>query len=166
MTLFGYEYDKLLLNAQVSTFPKLILLDKDISKKVINNSITITILHHESDKYKALEIKQMIDDKFHHNLGSYKLVIMLKSFDSSMDYDSSNAYYILKGDLQKVRQLCQLAKKRKILTFSYEIEYLKQDVLFSLALYNKIQIYINKKEHNEYNISFATVLYQIIRFFR
>ncbi len=164
MTLFGYEYDKLLLKAQANIFPKLILLDQDISKKVIDKEIVFCIVYHPSDRIKSIQIKKMIEDKFGDLLEDYKLNIVLKQFDEMKDDDKSTAYYILQGVSKKVKQVCDIAQKRKVPTFVYEPLYFKNGALLSLAMHNESTIYLNKKVHKSYGINFVDIFYQIVRF--
>ena len=96
-TLFGYEYDELLLKAQANIFPKLILLDKDISKKVLNNQIVFCIVHHASDRIKSENIKSIIEKKFGNKIERYHLKIILKEFDEIKNGSNINAFYILQG---------------------------------------------------------------------
>ena len=76
VTLFGYEYDKLLLKAQSNIFPKLILLDEDISKKVLNKEIVFCIVYHQSDYIKSMQIKETIEKRYKKSLEGYKLKIV------------------------------------------------------------------------------------------
>jgi hypothetical protein len=164
-SLFGYEYDKFLLNVQSNIFPKLILLDKDISKKAVDNEITLCIVYHPSDHIKSMIIKDMIEKRFGTTLGRYRLMIELKEFDKVTKDDNVNAYYILQNSLKKVKKICDLAKKRKIPTFSYDPIYFKADVLLSLSIQNSSTIYLNKKVYKQYDIDFIDIFYQSVKFF-
>jgi hypothetical protein len=163
--LFGYNYDRVLIKAQASVFPKLILLDKDISNKVVDNKIIFTIVYHKSDYIKSIRIQKFIENKFNHTLGNYKLGVVLKEFDEVDSKDRSHAYYILKGDLQRVRSISKIAKQQRALTFVYELQYLSQEILFSLAMHNRAYIYLNRDAYHSYRVQFVDTLYQIIRFF-
>ncbi len=164
VTLFGYEYDKLLLKAQSNIFPKLILLDEDISKKVLNKEIVFCIVYHQSDYIKSMQIKETIEKRYKKSLEGYKLKIVLKRFDEVKDDKNINAYYILQGESLAIKSVCDIAKKRKIPTFTYDPFYFADDVLISLAIHNNSVIYLNKKVHKLYGINFVDVFYQIVRF--
>ncbi len=164
VTLFGYEYDKLLLKAQANIFPKLILLDQDISKKVINKEIVFCIVYHQSDYIKTMQIKKIVENRYEKSLEEYKLKIVLKRFDEVKDDKSINAYYILQGESLAIKRVCNIAKKRNIPTFTYDPYYFVDDVLISLVIQNNSVIYLNKKVHKLYNINFVDVFYQIVRF--
>jgi len=164
-TLFGYEYDKLLLKAQSNIFPKLILLDKDISKKVSNNEVIFCIVHHTSDLIKSIKIKKLIENKYGKYLEKYKLKIVIKEFDEIKKDDKVNAYYILQGSRTKIKKVCKIAQKNNIPTFAYDPLYFYTDALISMEIQNNSTIYLNKKALKKYNINFADIFYQIVRFF-
>jgi len=164
MTLFGYEYDKLLLKAQANIFPKLILLDQDISKKVKDKEIVFCIVSHPSDRIKSVQIKKMIEDKFGNSLEEYKLNIVLKGFDEVKNSDKSNAYYILQGASKKAKRISDIAQKNRVPAFAYEPLYFKDGALISLVIHNESTIYFNKKVHKSYGINFVDIFYQVVRF--
>jgi len=162
--LFGYEYDKLLLKAESNIFPKLVLLDKQLSKKVTNNEIVFCIVHHTSDQIKSKKIKEMIKEKFADQVGGYKLKIELKEFDKVKSDDKVNAYYILQGLHEKVKHITNIAKKRNIPTFSYDPLYFEENVLISMTIQNSSTIYLNKQVLKEYGIDFVDIFYQMVKF--
>ncbi len=164
MTLFGYEYDKLLLKAQANIFPKLILLDQDISKKVIDKEIVFCIVYHPSDRIKSIQIKKMIEDKFGDSLEDYKLNIVLKQFNKIKNDDKSTAYYILQGASKKVKRISDIAQKNRAPVFAYEPLYFRDGALISLVIQNESTIYFNKKVHKSYDINFVDIFYQVVRF--
>jgi len=164
MTLFGYEYDKLLLQAQAHIFPKLVLLDQDISKKVLDKEIIFNIVYHPSDYIKSKQIKKMIEEKFGNSVENYKLKLVLKAFNEIKSDDRANAYYILQGSSKQVKRICDIAQERKVPTFTYDPLYFKDGALLSLVMHNESTIYLNKKVHKSYGINFVDIFYQIVRF--
>ena len=56
---FGYHYDDIVLKAQASIFPKIILLDKKIQNKLIDGKIVYTIVYNKSDYNTALSIEKL-----------------------------------------------------------------------------------------------------------
>jgi uncharacterized protein (DUF1786 family) len=162
--LFGYEYDRLLLRAQSNIFPKLLLLDKHLAKKVSDNEIVFCIVHHPSDRIKSEKIKDMLKEKFGQKLEKYKFKVILKEFDDVKEDDKVNAYYILQGSYEKVEKISNIAKKNKIPTFSYDPLYFKEDVLISMTIQNSSTIYLNKKILKQYDIDFIDIFYQTVRF--
>ncbi len=164
LILFGYEYDKLLLEAQANIFPKLILLDQDISQKTIDNEIVFCILHHPSDKIKSMQIKKMMEDKFGNMLEDYKFRIVTKQFNKITKHDLATAYYILQGSSKSIKLVTAIAQKRKVPTFVYDPLYFKEGALLSLVVQNESIIYLNKKAHKLYGINFVDIFYQVVRF--
>ena len=164
-TLFGYEYDKLLLKAQSNIFPKLVLLDKDIANKVKNGEIIFCIVHHPSDVLKSKNIKTMIEQKFGKTLDQYKLKVITKKFDEVKEDDRINAYYILQGPLSEMKKISDIAKKKRVPTFAYDPFYFDADILISMTIQNNSVLYLNKKVHKAYKIDFVDIFYQLVRFY-
>jgi len=63
-SLFGYNYDDLLLKAQSSIFPKIMLLDKKIKNKLVKSKVIYTIVYDENDYQTALHVKEYINTTF------------------------------------------------------------------------------------------------------
>jgi hypothetical protein len=156
--LHCYNYDNLLIDAQIKLYPKLILLDKNHNKKTINNKIHITIVHHHSDYQKALEIKRKIE-KTHP-----VVTAEIKEFSQIDNNLKSSALYILKGEDKDIEKVTKIASKKHIPTFSYDIEDLKHNCLISLYIEQTPVIYFNNKVHKKYGINFSDLFYQIVRF--
>ena len=164
-TLFGYKYDNLLLKAQAYIFPKLILLDKDIAKKAVDNEIVFCIVHHPSDLIKSKKIKDLIEEKFGNKLDQYKLKVIRKTFDKVRKKERINAYYILQGPLSEVKKITAIAKEKNVPTFAYDPLYFKADVLISMTIENNSVLYLNPKVHKTYKIKFTDIFYQLVRLY-
>lgn len=58
---YGYSYNDILLKAQASIFPKVMLLDKKLDTKLVGGKIIYTIAYEQSDYNTALEVNKLID---------------------------------------------------------------------------------------------------------
>ncbi|DAB27283.1 MAG TPA: hypothetical protein CFH78_08780, partial [Sulfurimonas sp. UBA10385] len=47
VTIYGYTYNEMLIKAQIAVFPKILLLDKKINNKLVDNKIVFIIAHEE-----------------------------------------------------------------------------------------------------------------------
>ena len=83
LQLFGLEYNSLLLRAQASVFPKIILLDKNIHSKVSDGVISLNIIHNEQETEYAQKIKKLMDEKYKNSIGSYKFVVNLTNIETT-----------------------------------------------------------------------------------
>jgi len=165
ISLLGFNYDNLLLKAQANIYPKLILLDKDIDKKLYNNTIIFTIVYHDSDYEKAKELEELIYKNYQEHLGSYKLKIQIKEFKDIKDNIKTTAIYILKGLDSQVRSIIKKAQKLHVITFSYELKYLKKGALISLHIEDETNIYFNNEINKLYKIKFLDIFYQVVRYY-
>ncbi|MCK9453619.1 hypothetical protein [Sulfurimonas sp.] len=160
---YGYTYNKLLLKAQASIFPKIIMLDKKLYEKLVDGKIVYTIVYEKSDYYTASEIGKFIESNYRHTSTQYAFKINLVEFSEFSSKTDATAIYILNSDTQ-VQELAKYANKKGIITFAYDINYLKSGFLFSLMLEKSAVIYLNKENLNSNKIDFVDSLYQIVNF--
>ncbi|WP_200763934.1 hypothetical protein [Nitrosophilus alvini] len=161
--LFGYNYNELLLKAQASLFPKLLLLDKKLNEKLVNGSIVYTIVYNENDEYTALEVRNMIVKYHDHQLGNYNFSInMVKYSEISYDFDST-AVYALNSAEEDMSRLGYIVLSKGIISFAYDIKNLKYGFLFSLMIENTTVIYMNKNTLKLYKTDFIDELYHLVR---
>jgi len=160
---YAFEYDPLLIRAQASIFPKIILLDKDIDSKLENNKIVIEILHAEEDKNTALTIKSLIENQYKKNLGKKPLLVRLKTLNSFNHEGTVTAYFILKGSSEIHKKITSHAANKKRLVFSYDHKDFESNTLISLLMKEKTYIYLNKSAIHDYDIKFLPLFYKIVK---
>ena len=105
--VFGNGYDMLLLKAQASIFPKILLLDKNIDKKLVDGKIVYVIVYREDDLFTALKIRDLIELEHEHHLGRYGLAVrLLKYSEISPDIEAAAIYALrLPEAIEKVAQI-------------------------------------------------------------
>ena len=156
-------YDPLLLRAQASIFPKIVLLDKDISKKTTGDKVVFTIVYKEQDKKVAHQFKDLIKDKYRSSLGNKGMVINLTTFED-FDYASNaSAYILLQGPKDLFKKVVSHASINNRILFSYSYTDFKYDALISLYVKEKTYIYLNKSSVKLYDISFSPIFYKIAK---
>ncbi|MCK9473567.1 hypothetical protein [Sulfurimonas sp.] len=161
--VYGYTYNKLLLKAQASIFPKIIMLDKKLYEKLVDGKIVYTIVYEKNDYYTASEIGRFIEANYKNASTKYAYKINLVEFSEFSSETEATAIYVLNSNNQ-VQELVDYAKKKGIITFAYDINYLKSGFLFSLMLEKSAVIYLNKDNLNSNKIDFVDSLYQIVNF--
>ena len=160
---FGHNYDEVLLKAQASIFPKIILLDKKVEDKLIDGKIVFTIVYDESDFQTALEISDFIDSKYKGFLGKFPYVISLVESSSFSKRTKATAVYIL--NLEKsVNKIVDIAKEEGVISFSYDIMDLNKGVMFSLILEKSTVLYLKRETLLTKKIDFVDALLQIVKF--
>ena len=156
-------YDPLLLRAQASMFPKIILLDQQVANKTRDGRITISIVSTEEDLLVAQEFKDAIENKYNNKLGSNALVvnvIMFKEFDSNV---LSTAYIVLNGSGLMYQSVVNHASKNDRIVFSYGYADFDKNSLISLLVKEKTYIYLNKSAVKLYDIKFLSAFYKIAK---
>lgn len=161
--VYGYNYNDVLLKAQASIFPKIMLLDKKLDEKLVDGKIVYTIVYDKDDYNTALNIRKFINEKHKGHFDKYEYTINLVKFsDFSMETEAS-AIYALNSETS-IKKVAQITKQKGIVAFSYDIKNLNNGLLFSLMLEKATVLYIKKENLFTQKIDFVDSLYQIVRF--
>ena len=162
--LFGYNYDDLLLKAQASIFPKIMLLDKKVKNKLIDNKIIYTIVYSPCDYETALHVKKYIETIFKDHIDKYPYEVDLVEFSHLCLNTKATVFYVLKSSIEDITKAAIIARQKGIISFSYDINNLKYGLLFSLIIENSTILYLNKDYLHTKNIDFVDFLLQMVRF--
>jgi hypothetical protein len=160
---FGYNYDDVVLKAQSSIFPKIILLDKKIDNKLIDGKIVYTIVYDKTDYLTALSIEKFIDKKFQGHLDTYSYKINLVDLENFSEKTEASAIYVLNLK-EHVERIATLARKKGIISFSYDLNNLKKGLMFSLVIEKSTVLYLKKENLFTKKIDFVDALLQMVRF--
>ena len=160
---FGYNYDDILLKAQASIFPKVILLDKKIENKLIEDKIVYTIVYDKVDYLTALSIQEFIDKNFQGQLDKYNYKINLVEINEFSTQTEASALYVLNLDTH-IEKIAAIAKEKGIISFSYGINNLQKGLMFSLVIENSTVLYVKKENLYTQKIDFVDALLQMVRF--
>lgn len=160
---FGYNYDEVLLKAQASIFPKIMLLDKKLDNKLVDNKIVYTIVYDKSDYRTALDIKNFINAKHNGFLDRYVYKINLVEFSKFSEKTEASAVYVL--NLGKhVEKIASITKAKGIISFSYDLNDLKKGLMFSLSIKKSTILYLEKENLYTQDVDFVDSLLQMVRF--
>ncbi len=160
---FGYNYDDLVLKAQASIFPKIILLDKKIEDKLIDGKIVYTIVYDKTDYDTALSIEKFINKNFKGQLDRYEYKINLVDLESFAHDTEASAIYVLNLK-EHVEKIATIARIKGIISFSYDINNLKKGLMFSLVIEKSTVLYLEKENLYSKKVDFVDALLQMVRF--
>lgn len=159
----AYDYDPLLMRAQATIFPKIILLDKDLSRKMTVDQIVITVLYDSQDKNIALKLKELMTLQYKNNLGEKQLTVNVVDFDKFDETVASTAYILLKSSETMHGKITAHAASKQRLVFSYDYKDFQNNVLISILVKEKTYIYLNKSALHDYDIKFLPLFYKIVK---
>ena len=161
--ILAAEYDPLLLRAQASIFPKIVMLDKQIEDKTINNEVVLSIVSTKEDIPFAELFRRLIEEKYKHNIGDRKLTVLVNDFESN-DYESAaTTYILLEGSASLLEKVVSHAANNKRIVFSYNYDDFRNKALISLFVKEKTYVYLNRAELHNYDIKFTPVFYKIVK---
>ena len=163
-SLFGYNYDDLLLRADASIFPKIMLMDKKIKNKLIENKIIYTIVYDQCDYETALHVKEYIESIFKDHIDRYPFEVDLVEFSQLSSNTKASAFYVLKSSTDNIKKAADIAHQKGIISFSYDINNLKDGLLFSLVIEKTTVLYLNKEYLHTNSIDFDDFLLQTVKF--
>jgi len=161
--VYGYHYDDLLLKAQASIFPKIMLLDKKLKNKLIDGKIIYTVVYDKNDYRSALNVSDFIDENHKGHFDKYEYQVNLVEFTDLSDETQASAIYALNSN-QYIEKVAEIAKKKGIIAFAYDISNLKNGFLFSLMLEKSAVLYLNKENLYTQQVDFVESLFQIVKF--
>jgi len=159
------SYDDLLLKAQATIFPKIVLLDKEIAQKAVDNKILITIVYSQGDFSVAQQLHDLIRAKYQNRLGRYELEVTLQPFAQVENEVLATAYFVLSGGSGLVKSFSDYAAAQQRLVFSYDYRDFKNNALLSVLLKEKTYIYLNKQSIDSYNVKFVPMFYKVVKLF-
>ena len=160
---YSYTYNDVLLKAQASIFPKIMLLDKRVEDKLIDGKIIYTIVYNKVDYDTALEISKFINENYHGYFDKYIYKINLVEFSKLSKDTEASAIYALNSS-EKIDKVANFAKEKGIITFSYDLNNLKKGLLFSLVIEKSTMLYLNKDNLSTLRVNFVDSLLQIVKF--
>lgn len=162
-SLFGYSYNDLLIKAQSSIFPKLLLLDKKLDNKLVDGKIVYTIVCENNDFHTAEKLRDTMNKRYQNRLGKYSFEVNIIPFSKLSTQTKATAIYALNSDTD-IGKVTRLAKTSGCVTFAYDIANLQHGVLLSLMVEKSTVLYLNKKGLQNQNIDFVESLFRIVRF--
>lgn len=160
---FAYQYKSVLVNAQISIFPRILLLDKEVEQKLIDGKIVFTIVYEGRDINTASDIANKIDKSYKGKFEQHEYVINLVEFKDLTKDTKATAFYTLNSS-EHISKVASIAKEKKIAAFAYDTNNLKKGLLFSLVLEKSTVLYLSKDSLLTNKIDFVDALYHIVRF--
>lgn len=160
---YGYSYNEVLLKAQASIFPKIMLLDKKIKNKLIDGKIVYAIIYEKEDYDKAIEVSKIINATYNGYFNEYAYKINLVEFSDLLSSTQASAIYVLNSD-KNIKKAANIALEKGIISFSYDVNNLKEGLLFSLVLEKTTILYLNKDDLVMKKIDFFDTLLQMVKF--
>jgi len=162
--LFGFDYDTLLLKTQATIYPKIILLDKKLPNKLIDNKIVYTIIYDNGDYQTALDVKNIINKSFHSYIGAYLYEVHIEQCSDFSTKEKATAIYVL-ASCKNIKKIADIAKEKGIISFAYDFNDLKKGLLISLNIERETVFYLNKDVLNREKIELVDSFLQMVQFF-
>ncbi len=142
LKLSAENYNTATLKLHARVFPKVLLADQKLESKKQEGHITLTILHDTIDTVTAEEFRDQIL-KLYPMLDGMPLLVTLQHYDKPPRIINSSAYYLFPTASKHLYDWTDAITKNGRLSFAYSEESLKDGVLMSLKVANRISPVIN-----------------------
>lgn len=162
-TLYGYSYNRMLIKAQVSVFPKILLLDKKLDNKLVGDRIVFIIAYEEGDRDTAVHIQELLLQRHKLYLSTHKFETKIVEFSKISQETEATAIYALNSEAN-IKNISKICASKGIVSFTYDINNLKEGLMFSLVIEKNAALYLNKKNLNSDMTDFIEPLYEIVKF--
>ena len=152
--IFGFNYNPLLLKAQASIFPKLLLLAKEPQKLLVKGSIVFALVYESEDIEAASRLKALMEEQYKGEIEGYPFTVVLIQYAQLDETLEASAVMALHSQ-DHIAEPAKLAIEKKIVSFVGDAAYMREGYLFSLNLERSTVIYMNKPMLPEYGLEFS-----------
>lgn len=163
INMMALSVDPLLLQAQGSIFPKIMLLDNAISNKIKANRLVLDIVHTDAQTASATKLKSVIDTEYNNRLGDLRFEVRLVNIKDFGAQEDAAAYYVFDASLPSVKKVVSHAKSAQRICFGYNYKDFNDGILISLFVKERTYIYLNKSALHQYAVKFTPIFYRIAK---
>ena len=139
------------------------LLDKKVEDKLIGGELVYTIVYDKYDYNKAVEVSKYINENYKGYFDKYRYKINFVDVLEFSEKTEASAIYVLNLE-KEIQKVADIAKKKGIISFSYDISNLKKGLMFSLVIEKSIVLYLKKENLQNNKVEFVDSLLQIVKF--
>ncbi len=162
--LQAYIYNDSLLLIYAKIVPRIMLLDHT-NKKTIQEQ-KLCILYEKGDRPVAEKLKKLIRQNLPAQIQS-SFRVNTEPYDEESDKNciGSTALMLLDAQTEKITETLKLAKRRRLLTFSYSNSLLKKGAVISLLVGKEIYPIVNIKAVKSSSLKLDPMLFQIAKIY-
>ncbi len=162
--VFAYTYESKMLQIHAKIAPRIILMSKktvtDKSKK-----INITIVYEKGDEDSVDLLKSYMLKNYPKGLNSKSLHIDKVTYSNFKNIPKHSLVFLFDTNKDNIKKVVDYCINNKIITISYNDEYLKNGVLVSLHVGKYLKPYINIYSAKQSDIIFKNNLIAVSKIF-
>jgi hypothetical protein len=162
--LYGYTYDQKILQIHAKIAPRILYMNE--AKKPLSSPLLwIVIVYEEGDAKAARDLLKYINLMYPEGLGK-KTIKVMKSSYASFDKAPENALiFLLDAPDAKVAKMVDYAQKNRLMSMSYQSEYLQKGALISLHIGKTLKPYLNIEAAKKSGIIFSPTLISVSKIY-
>jgi len=167
MTSLYSGYEKTLLNLHARLFVRILLLDTELEKRLVEKHLVVGVIYEPEDRFTAERFKKMIQEaKASTESFPYPLHIELISYQKEALPEVSAVYFLNATDRRKVHRMVRTVSSSGRMSFSYNRSYLQEGVMLSLWIGREVRPQMNLNAVRQSGIPFEPSLIQISRHYQ
>lgn len=159
-------YDPILLKIQANIYPRVMTLDRELEEKNPDGPVTLLVLHALEDLPAAEEIARGVEEKYLGLLDGLPFQVAVLAYRALEPETPASAFYLLSADEADMEKALEIARTRRLLTFSYEEKELERGVCVSSHVGSKIRPYVNVAAIRESGVRIDPTLYRVSKIYR
>ncbi|QSZ41598.1 DUF4154 domain-containing protein [Sulfurimonas aquatica] len=156
-------YDEDILDIYAKILPRFVLMTKQ--ENIEQKKITICLVHEKLDRTNAKAFVKKVNNIYPDGIKKYPIEFNYTFYSHIQGCENTNLIFLFSTRGENLEEVVEFAKKKKILTASYDEEMIKYAADFSLFLGRKIVPYINMDSIMEKEIKLNNVLLQISKIY-
>ena len=159
-SLNGFDYDKDRLEIFAKLLPRFVLMSSQ--KELIDDKILICLLSNTTNDENTLFLKEKIQSNSIKNIENIALDISYTQIEACKD---ANIVFMFNDEKKPFTDALIYFKEKKILTVSYNPNYLEYGTNISLYFGAKVVPFLNVKSIKNANIDLDNILFRISKIY-
>ncbi len=160
--LFSQGFDSRLMEIETALFEKIIFLDYDIKKKLVQNRAEIYIVYKtKRQKRVADKAAEILDGRKFHDIPIKAHAV---AFDMLQKRDTPTVYIAVLSS-KDIQKLLQIAVKNHRLLFTYDPDNISH-AMVSLQMDAKITPIVNSDMLKQANIELRPIIFKVAKIYR
>jgi hypothetical protein len=162
--LYAYTYDQKILQIHAKIAPRILYMNES-KKPNASQILSLVIVYESGDVKAAKELSNYINASYPNGLGDKTIKIETVSYASFKSAPENSLIFLLDAPDDKVTKIVNYAQKNRLMSMSYQADYLDKNVLISLYIGKTLKPYLNIEVAKKSGIVFSSTLMSVSKIY-